>query len=396
MSVARTTGLTVVEGGNGASGDEGAIGAEGSGCGAIVGGRRAGSASVGFGTAGATGHGLVGAPCAAQNAFAPNKPSIATKHNARRRPPMRAKDEAVTGKKKRPSQETRVAATGAPSGSLYVVATPLGALDDVTVRARDTLASVDRILAEDTRVTSALLAHCGIAARATALHAWNEMQRIDDVLRGLRAGESIALVTDAGTPAISDPGARLCRAAHEGGFRVVPVPGPCAATAAVSAAGLVAERFLFLGFLPVKVGARAELLQAIGSLPFALVIYEAPHRVRSTVEALAGLLDGDRWLVVCRELTKRFEEIARLPLRDALRWLDADVNRERGEFVLVVDATVERVAVPIALDVGSERWLRALLAELAPSAAARIVSAVSGVPRATVYDRALELKRSSE
>lgn len=282
-----------------------------------------------------------------------------------------------------------------PRGSLYVVATPLGNLADLTDRARTTLASADRVLAEDTRVTGTLLRHCGIATRATPLHEHNEQRRIGEVLGWLAAGERVALASDAGTPGISDPGARLVRAALAAGHRVVPVPGASALAAAVSAAGLVADRFAFLGFLPGQAKARRELLASVAALPFALVCFEAPHRVRATVAALREALGDERTLVVGRELTKLFEEVARLELGAADAWFAADANRERGEFVLVVDAAERKDALP-DIDAGVERWLAALLAELPPSAAARVAAGASGVPRDRLYERALALKGKHE
>jgi 16S rRNA (cytidine1402-2'-O)-methyltransferase len=298
----------------------------------------------------------------------------------------------VRDKKETVAEASRDMAHDLPPGSLYVVATPLGNLADLTYRARDVLAACDVILAEDTRVTAKLLAHCRLASRATALHAHNEAKRIDSVLAMLASGKRVALVSDAGTPAISDPGARLVRAAHDAGFSVVPVAGPSAVAAAVSVAGLTAERFVFIGFLPVQAKARREVLATFGALPAALVLFEAPHRLRETVAALVDALGGTRAIVLARELTKRFEEVARLPLSDALRWLDADGNRTRGEFVLVIDAPAPEATIPPALTPEVERWLRALLAELPPSAAARIVATASGVARSVVYTRAMELR----
>jgi 16S rRNA (cytidine1402-2'-O)-methyltransferase len=279
-------------------------------------------------------------------------------------------------------------------GGLYVVATPLGHLDDFSERARQVLVRADRIYAEDTRVTATLLARAGIGAPARSLHAHNEARRTDEVLAALAAGEVVALVSDAGTPAISDPGARVVRAAHEGGHRVVPIPGPSAVAAAVSAAGLAAERFVFVGFLPTRDKARSELLARLGRLPLALVVYEAPHRVRATLAALARELDPARTLIVARELTKTFEEIARMPLREATAWLDAKAHRERGEFVLVVDAPLEdqHPADTASLGDDSLRWLAALAAELPPAQAARIAAAATGLPRELLYREALVLR----
>jgi len=281
----------------------------------------------------------------------------------------------------------------APRGSLYVVATPLGNLADLSDRARATLANADRILAEDTRVTGALLRRCGIATRPSALHEHNEQRRIGEVLAWLAAGERVVLASDAGTPGISDPGARLVRAALAASLRVVPVPGPSALAAMVSVAGLVAERFAFLGFLPSQAKARRELLASVASLPLALVCFEAPHRVRATVAALREALGDERTLVVGRELTKLFEEVARLELGTADEWFAADANRERGEFVLVVDAA-ERAGAPSAVDDATARWLAALLAEMPPSAAARVAAAATGIPRDALYERAVALKRN--
>ncbi len=276
----------------------------------------------------------------------------------------------------------------AEPGTLYCVATPLGNLRDVTLRSLDILRSADRIAAEDTRVTATLLARYGIATRPEAFHAHNEAARAQSIVAALAAGRSVALVTDAGTPAISDPGARLVRAVREAGFRVVPIPGPVALAAAVSAAGLEAERFVFVGFLPTKVKARRELLVQLAHLPFALVFYEAPHRVRNCVAELAGSLGGMRTLVVARELTKAFETIERMPLSDAQAWIGADAHRERGEFVLIVDAP-PGPAPAETMTPESERWLDALLAELPPARAARVVAAVTGLPRDEVYAEAV-------
>ena len=279
-------------------------------------------------------------------------------------------------------------------GTLYVVATPLGNLGDATLRAIDILAGADVIAAEDTRVTSVLLRHFGIATRPSSLHAHNERARSAQVVEWLRAGKSVALTSDAGTPAVSDPGAHVVRAVRAAGFPVVPVPGANAAAAAISGAGLVAERFVFLGFLPSTAKARRELLASMAALPLALVVYEAPHRVRATVAELAKALGGARDLVISRELTKKFEEIARLPLGDADAWFAAEANRERGEFVLIVDAPEMSAAGDAApsLDAESGRVLRALLAELPPARAARIAAEITGVPRDVLYAKALEWK----
>ena len=291
-----------------------------------------------------------------------------------------------------PDAESAAASRASP-GSLYVVATPLGHARDVTLRALDILRTVDVIAAEDTRRTLPLLRRYGIGAKPISLHAHNEAKRAAFVVDALSAGRSVAIVTDAGTPAISDPGARVVRAVHEAGHPVVPIPGPSAIAAAVSAAGLDAERFLFVGFLPASIKARRELLQNIAPLPCALIFYEAPHRVRATAAELFDSL-GPRTLVVARELTKMFETLVRMPLADAMTWFDADSNRTRGEFVLIVDAPNDVRAPDLAPDV--DRWLAELLRELPPARVARVVSSVTGVSRDRLYARATALKRDSQ
>jgi 16S rRNA (cytidine1402-2'-O)-methyltransferase len=280
-------------------------------------------------------------------------------------------------------------------GTLYVVATPLGNLRDVTLRALDVLGSADVVAAEDTRVTGILLRHYAISTRLLSMHEHNEAQRAVEIVDLLRAGRSVALVTDSGTPAVSDPGARLVRAAHGAGLPVVPVPGPSAIAAAVSAAGLAAERFVFVGFLPGVAKARRMLLEALRVLPAALVIYEAPRRVRATVAQLTQVLGGERVLVVVREVTKKFETITRMPLADAPAWFAAESNRERGEFVLLVDSAVHAVAEPAPESAPATRELiAALLTELPPARAARVAARVTGLPREVLYAQALALKEA--
>ena len=278
--------------------------------------------------------------------------------------------------------------------TLYVVATPLGNLRDVTLRGLDVLASADIVAAEDTRVTATLLRKYGIATKATSLHAHNEAQRAESLIDMLAAGKSVALVSDAGTPAVSDPGARLVRDVRAAGYAVVPIPGPSAIIAAVSAAGIIAESFAFLGFLPRQAKARRERLLSLGALPVALVFFEAPHRVRATVQDLAQHCAGERRLIVARELTKTFETITSLPLAEAAAWFAGGPNRERGEFVLILDVPAER-ADARALSRDAESWLVALLEELPPARAARVVAAMTGVARELVYARALALQRGS-
>ena len=286
------------------------------------------------------------------------------------------------------AEPSRDRAQPARAGSLYVVATPLGNLRDLTLRAIDVLRSADRIAAEDTRVTAKLLAHLGIATRPCSVRAHNEAARAAEIAAALGRGESVALVTDAGTPGVSDPGARVVRAVRDAGHPVVPVPGPSAVAAAVSVAGLAADRFAFVGFLPAQAKARRALLASLAPLPLALVFCEAPHRVRATAAELATWLGPERDLVVARELTKAFETVTRVRLADAAGWFAADANRERGELVLVVDAPPE-TSRDEGISPDAAAWLDALVRELPPSRAARIVAERTGAPRDALYGRAL-------
>jgi 16S rRNA (cytidine1402-2'-O)-methyltransferase len=271
------------------------------------------------------------------------------------------------------------------TGTLYVVATPIGNLADASPRALEVLRQADLVACEDTRTTRTLLARHGIERTTLALHAHNERAASAKLLAALREGSSVALVTDAGTPGISDPGALLVEAAHLAGLSVVPVPGPNAAVAAYSAAGFAADRFLFVGFLPAKPAARRKALAAL-DMPWPVIFYEAPHRVLETVEDLAARYGGERELVIARELTKKFEEVARLPLAQAAAWLSAGAHRQQGEFVLVLGAGT--VAAP-GRDEG-ERVLDILLASLPASEAAKLAARITGAPRNALYKLALE------
>ncbi|MGH8686560.1 MAG: 16S rRNA (cytidine(1402)-2'-O)-methyltransferase [Burkholderiales bacterium] len=271
-----------------------------------------------------------------------------------------------------------------PPGILYVVATPIGNLADASPRALEVLRAADLVACEDTRRTRTLLARHGILRETLALHAHNERKAGARLLEALRAGQSVALVSDAGTPGVSDPGALLVEAAHLAGVPVVPIPGPSAAIAAYSAAGFTADRFLFAGFLPPKASARRKALAALeATCP--VILYEAPHRVRETIADLAARFGGARELVIARELTKKFEEVARLSLDAAPAWLEANAHRQQGEFVLVLGPAP---AAP-APEAEGERVLDALLEVLPPGDAARLAARISGVPRNTLYRRAL-------
>ncbi len=221
--------------------------------------------------------------------------------------------------------------------ALYVVATPIGNLRDLSLRALDVLGSADVIAAEDTRNSGHLLTHHGIAAnRLMALHQHNERGAAKKVIALLAQGQSVALVTDAGTPAVSDPGALLVAEVRAAGFRVIPIPGANAALAALSASGLPAPHFLFYGFLPNKSAARRSTLQDLIALPYTLVFYEAPHRILECVADLHSVYGGERQIVFAREITKLFESIHRCTLAEATDWLNADPNNQRGEFVLLI------------------------------------------------------------
>ncbi len=275
---------------------------------------------------------------------------------------------------------------GLKTAALYVVATPLGNLGDMGVRALEVLRGADAIACEDTRHTRRLLDHFGIRAETFSLHEHNEAAAAERLLRLLREGRTLALVSDAGTPAVSDPGARAVAAVRAAGFAVIPVPGPNAAIAALSASGLTDPHFLFYGFLPAKEAARRKAIAGLKPLPCALVFYEAPHRIGETVADLAAELEPQRTLVIARELTKLFESIASLPLAEAPAWLAADEDRRRGEFVLAVSAP------PPAEGIGPEavRVLELLLAELPLKQAVKLAAEISGASKNALYDLALE------
>jgi 16S rRNA (cytidine1402-2'-O)-methyltransferase len=273
-------------------------------------------------------------------------------------------------------------------GTLYVVATPIGNLADLSPRAREVLSQVSCIAAEDTRTSQVLLNHWGISTRTLALHAHNEASASQTVIQKLQKNESVALITDAGTPGISDPGSLLVAAAHQQGIPVCPIPGPCAATTLLSGSGHTGP-FLFEGFLPTQTGARRTRLEQLAPHPFTLVFYEAPHRIEKTMTALAEVLGPERTVVIGRELTKRFETIHRTTLAEALIWLEQDPHHRRGEFVLAVAGAAEPAAGdPAARDT----LLTALLEKLSLNDAVKIAMQVTGEKRNALYQRALELK----
>lgn len=279
-------------------------------------------------------------------------------------------------------------------GTLWVVATPIGNLGDLSPRAGEVLSRVQRIAAEDTRHSAGLLAHLGVRTPLVSLHEHNEAERIPSLLEALAAGEDIALISDAGTPLVSDPGFRLVRAAREAGVPVRAVPGPSAPLAALAVAGLPSDRFCFEGFLPHASGARHRRLERLLAQPVTTILFESSHRVRAAAEDLAQLAPENE-VFLARELTKQFEEHYRGPAGDLPAWLDADSNRTRGEFVLILAPaplpdTGGEADDPLSAE--HERLLAGLLQELPLKRAARLLSDVTDLPRNRVYARALALK----
>lgn len=275
-----------------------------------------------------------------------------------------------------------------PDSALYVLATPIGNVCDITLRALHVLTIVDAVACEDTRNTGQLLTRYGLHQTLIAAHEHNEREVADKIIARLRQGQRIALVSDAGTPAVSDPGARIVAAIQAAGLRIVPVPGASASIAALSAAGLVNDSFRFIGFLPSKPRQREHVLQTLAADTATLVLYEAPHRIVDMIDALLQAFGPQRHVVLARELTKLFETIHRCPLSEAPGWLAADANRQRGEFVVLV----EGAAADSDSDADSERVLRILLAELPVSQAAALTAQITGHKKNALYERALQFK----
>lgn len=296
-----------------------------------------------------------------------------------------------------PALAAAQAACGAqdwPAGTLYVVATPIGNLADATLRALHLLSIADAIACEDTRHSAQMLRAWGIEApRLLALHEHNEAEGAQQVLALLAGGARVAYVSDAGTPAVSDPGARLAAACRAAGYRVAPLPGASSVTCALSAAGLAGDgRFVFAGFLPAHAKERAAAVQQLAGEPRAVVLFEAPHRIVALARALAPL--GARAVTVCRELTKQFEHIATVRADALAAWLAEDAQRQRGEFVLVLHADARPAAEARAAE--GERTLRLLLDEGLPvAAAARLAARISGGSRSALYAVALRWREES-
>lgn len=272
------------------------------------------------------------------------------------------------------------------SPCLYIVPTPIGNLSDITLRAIEVLKSVDCIAAEDTRHSGILLQHLDAKAPMMALHDHNEQQRASVLIEKIKQGQSVALISDAGTPLISDPGYHLVKACRDAGVKVVPLPGPCAAITALSAAGLPTDRFVFEGFLPAKEKGKEDRLQALADESRTMVFYESPRRVIDTLTSMLHVL-GDRPMVAARELTKTFETIQALPLSEMIPWLQADENRTRGEFVLMVAG---KTAQETELPTEATRTLTLLMAELPLKKAAALTAEIYGLKKNALYAWGLE------
>jgi 16S rRNA (cytidine1402-2'-O)-methyltransferase len=275
-------------------------------------------------------------------------------------------------------------------GTLYVVATPIGNLEDMTPRAIRILSEVDLIAAEDTRHSGKLLKHFGIEAKTEALHEHNERSQVPRLIEILQAGKSIAFITDAGTPLVSDPGFHLVRSARQVGLTVIPVPGACAAIAALSVAGLPSDRFVFEGFPPAKSAARRAVFEKLREETRTLIFYESPHRIRESLGEMTEIFGPEREAVLARELTKQFETVHDGTLRELSEWVSRDPHQQLGEFVILIHGVprAEREAV----DEEAERVLGILLEELPVSQAAALAAKITGLKKNKLYDFALSLK----
>lgn len=276
------------------------------------------------------------------------------------------------------------------AGTLYVVATPIGNLEDMTPRAIRILSEVDLIAAEDTRHSGKLLKHFGIEAKTEALHEHNERSQVPRLIEILQAGKSIAFITDAGTPLVSDPGFHLVRSARQAGLTVIPVPGACAAIAALSAAGLPSDRFVFEGFPPAKSAARRAVFEKLHEEARTLIFYESPHRILESLKEMTEIFGPERDAVLARELTKQFETVRNGTLTELSEWVSRDPHQQLGEFVILIHGVprAEREAV----DEEAERVLRILLEELPVSQAAALAAKITGLKKNKLYDFALSLK----
>ncbi len=277
--------------------------------------------------------------------------------------------------------------------ALYVVATPIGNLNDISLRALEILAHVDVIAAEHIQNSRHLLSHHSVLTRGTklvALHQHNEITAANKIVTFLTEGKSVALITDAGTPAISDPGAVLVQHVRQHGFAVIPVPGANAAICALSAAGMTEPHFLFYGFLPAKSGLRRRELKTLALLPYPIIFFEAPHRIQESLSDMASTLGMQRQLTIARELTKLFETIHVCTLGEAIPWMEADTHRQKGEFVLLVSGAAIQDKAEISGQ--TQNTLKILMHELPLKQAVKLTAEISGEPKKALYQLALSMK----
>ena len=285
-----------------------------------------------------------------------------------------------------------------PTGALYVVATPIGNLADLGLRARHALACCDLIAAEDTRATRVLLEAWGVATPLMAAHRHNEAQAAQEIIQRLQQGQRVALVSDAGAPGVSDPGARVVRSVRQAGFRVVPLPGPSAVIAALMASGVTSDEnpaFVFAGFVPPKSTARKRWLAQWCALPAPVVMYESPHRLLACISDIEQVCGPERLVTLARELTKRFEQVHTEPVGQMQQWLAADAHRQQGEFVLIVHQAPEKTAAADQLPAEALALLDALLGMVSVRDAAKVVGKIHGLPRDKVYAAALQRSDSA-
>jgi 16S rRNA (cytidine1402-2'-O)-methyltransferase len=280
-----------------------------------------------------------------------------------------------------------------PESALYVVATPIGNIADVSLRALKVLSLVDAIACEDTRNTGLLMSRLGLSTPLFSAHQHNERESAEKIIGRLRKGERIALVSDAGTPAISDPGARIVDAVIDAGLSVIPIAGACAGIAALCVSGLMTDEFHFVGFLPSKTGQRSQLLSRLTSTRATLVFYEAPHRILETAQALANALEGTRRVVVAREISKLFEQIHRCQLSELHDWLAQAPEHQKGEFVLLVEAAVVSDEPDLSEAI---RVLTILLEGNSVSQAAALAARITGLKKNALYDLALKMQTNDE
>ena len=282
----------------------------------------------------------------------------------------------------------------AASGKLFIVATPIGNLKDISQRALETMQHVALIAAEDTRHSGKLMQHYGITTPLLALHEHNELHQAPKLVQRMQEGSDIALVSDAGTPLVSDPGLNLVRLAREAGIQVVPVPGASAAITALSVAGLPSDRFCFEGFLSAKSGARERSLQSLATETRSLIFYEAPHRIVASCIAMRDVFGAERRAVIARELTKRFETVHGAPLGELCEWLQSDENQQKGEFVIIVHGA--EAEDPHELDEKSRHLIEILLGELPLKQAVSLAVKISGLKKNAIYQYAVSLKSADD